>query len=97
MSTALIAGTLVTFVTAAGMFAARFVGGKLWWHYTLGGGLAVGLAGGWLGSAGSAMATSVNPRDAMMRGFAYGFGYGCVASLVLLGCLYVLQRAAKQA
>jgi hypothetical protein len=96
MSTALIAGTLVTLVTAAGMLVARFLGGHSWWQYALGGGVAVGLAGGWLGSVGSAMATAVNPRTAMVRGFGYGFVYGVVASLVLFGCITMLQRLAKR-
>ncbi|NKB89567.1 MAG: hypothetical protein GKS06_15230 [Acidobacteria bacterium] len=94
--TALIAGSVVTLLAAIGMGAARLIGAREWWHYLAGGTVVVGAAGAWLASAGSAMATSVDPTNAFWRGAIYGGGMGLFASAVLIGCWLMLRRAAGQ-
>jgi hypothetical protein len=48
-------------------------------------------AGAFLASAGSAMATSVNPNDAMLQGAAIGFG-GSAAVAMAVGVLLRVLR-----
>ena len=94
--TALLAGTIITLLAAIGMGAARLLGGRESWHYLLGGMVVVAAAGAWLASAGSAMATAVDPTQAFWRGLMVGGGLGLFASVVLLACWTLLQRAAAK-
>jgi hypothetical protein len=94
--TALLAGTAITLLAALGMAAAHLLGGRELWHYLLGGTALVAAAGAWLASAGSAMATAVDPTQAFWRGLLVGGGLGLFASLVLVGCWTLLRRAAAR-
>jgi len=97
MPTSIIAGTLITAVTAIGMFAAHLLGGRAWWQYALGGAAAVAVAGVWIGSISAGLANAVDPSTALWRGAAFGAGYGFVASLVLLGCSRFLRKLRERA
>lgn len=55
-------------------------------------GLGAGAAGGFLATAGSAMATSVNPDVALVQGAAKGFGAGLLFGCVCVGILKIFVR-----
>ena len=70
------------------MGIARLLGVVNWWGFLAAAIIGAALTGAFLSSAGSAMATAVNPQSATLR----GAGIGLLSGLISWGIVYLVAK-----